>query len=136
MIGTRMQLFYLQLTVGLIKTTSSAMDYESLTSKSFNFQVSVSDGASSDLQAIVIDIINVNEAPSFSQTAYTLSASEGAVSLSIFPQIVQFSLFSFKYHYRKLITMRIRFRFVWGCVCARVLVRAFVSANVQECVYM
>jgi len=83
MTGTRMQLFYLQLAAGLIKTTSSAMDYESLTSKSFNFQVSVSDGASSDLQAIVIDIINVNEAPSFSQTAYTLSASEGAVSLSI-----------------------------------------------------
>ena len=59
------------------------MDYESLTSKSFNFQVAVSDGASSDLQAIVIDIINVNEAPSFSQTAYALSASEGAVSLSV-----------------------------------------------------
>jgi len=123
MTGTRMQLFYLQLAAGLIKTTSSAMDYESLTSKSFNFQVSVSDGASSDLQAIVIDIINVNEAPSFSQTAYTLSASEGAVSLSIFPQTVQFSLFSFKYHYRKLITMRIQFGFVWGCVCARACVR-------------
>jgi len=75
-----MKLYHLQLTAGLIKTTSSAMDYESLTSTSFNFQVAVSDGASSDLQAIVIDVINVNEAPSFSQTAYTLSASEGAVS--------------------------------------------------------
>ena len=64
------------------------MDYESLTSTSFNFQVSVSDGASSDLQAIVIDIINVNEAPSFSQTAYALSASEGAVSVYILHSVV------------------------------------------------
>jgi len=65
------------------------MDYESLTSTSFNFQVAVSDGASSDLQAIVIDVINVNEAPSFSQTAYTLSATEGAVSTLTICRVVQ-----------------------------------------------
>jgi len=72
------------------------MDYETLTSKSFNFQVSVSDGASFDLQAIVIDIINVNEAPSFRQTAYALSASEGAVSSSIFSSIDKITVIIFK----------------------------------------
>ncbi|XP_052781618.1 cadherin-related family member 2-like [Mya arenaria] len=69
--------FQIDPSTGLISTTTSAINYEALTPPSFTFTVTVDDGSASDTQALVIDIINVNEAPSFSQTSYSLSTSEG-----------------------------------------------------------
>jgi len=67
---------------GLI-TTSAGINYESIPSTSFTFLVTVSDGTATDMQPITIDVINVNEAPAFSQMSYSLSTTEGAVSQSV-----------------------------------------------------
>ena len=65
---------------GAITTVNSVLNYESLAVTTFTFSVSVADPVTSDTQNLVIDVSNVNEAPSFSQTSYSLSTSEGVVN--------------------------------------------------------
>lgn len=67
---------------GLISTSGSLLDYETLSAAgttSFTFTITVNDGTASDTVPLVIDVINVNEAPSFSQASYRISHDEGPV---------------------------------------------------------
>ncbi|XP_053376790.1 protocadherin Fat 4-like [Mercenaria mercenaria] len=78
--GTGLSYFSLD-SSGLISTAGTALDYETLAAAgttSFTFVISVSDGTASDTEPLVIDIINVNEAPQFPQSSYSLSTTEGA----------------------------------------------------------
>ena len=40
----------------------------------------MSDGTDTDTQDLIVTIVDVNEAPSFSPLAYSITADEGAVS--------------------------------------------------------
>lgn len=64
---------------GLISTSGTILNYETLAaagSTTFTLTISVSDGTASDTDPLVIDITNVNEAPAFPQSSYSLSKEE------------------------------------------------------------
>lgn len=86
--------FLLNSTSGEITTTtSSVINYEYLLSAgstSFNCTVSCSDGRVADTADVVLDVTNVNEAPTFSQNAWSISANEGAGGTVI--QVTPFSV--------------------------------------------
>ncbi|XP_053376789.1 cadherin-23-like [Mercenaria mercenaria] len=78
--GTGLSYFSLD-SGGIISTAGTVLDYETLAAAgttSFTFTISVNDGTASDTEPLVIDIINVNEAPQFPQSSYSLSTTEGA----------------------------------------------------------
>ncbi|KAL3856367.1 hypothetical protein ACJMK2_011135 [Sinanodonta woodiana] len=74
--GTGMNYFSINTSTGVVSTASNSIDYETVPSKSYNFTVTVSDGTDTDTKTLQIDLSNVNEAPSFAQTLYSISASE------------------------------------------------------------
>ena len=75
------KLTFFQFIDGIISTsTTNNINYEGLTSMSFNLSVTVSDGTDTDTQDLIVTIVDVNEAPSFSPLAYSITADEGAVS--------------------------------------------------------
>ncbi|XP_069106958.1 serine-rich adhesin for platelets-like [Argopecten irradians] len=63
---------------GLI-TTALSIDYESMSDRYFTITVTVSDGQATDVQSLYVIIENVNEAPGFSGTTYSLSVNEEQV---------------------------------------------------------
>ena len=81
-------MFYSNLSAGEISTSSTSnFNYETLFAAgttSFVFSVTCSDGQDSDTKSVNLEIINVNEAPYFGQTAYSISADEGVVCTSMF----------------------------------------------------
>ncbi|XP_052762071.1 cadherin EGF LAG seven-pass G-type receptor 2-like [Mya arenaria] len=58
-------------------TTSALIDYETIAATSFDLSVTVADPVTSDAAALTVIIANENEAPSFGQASYSLSADEG-----------------------------------------------------------
>ncbi|XP_033727272.1 protocadherin-like wing polarity protein stan [Pecten maximus] len=71
--------FSFDTSTGLLSTSSATVvDYESLTSKSFTADISVTDGAATDTYAtFTIDVIDINEAPAFGTTIYYVTGNEG-----------------------------------------------------------
>lgn len=72
--------FFLCLKAGEV-TTSGAINYETIGTTTFVFDVTVSDPVVSDTKTMTIEIIDENEAPTFSQSSYSLSTTEGTVWL-------------------------------------------------------
>uniref|UniRef100_K1PI11 Protocadherin Fat 1 n=1 Tax=Magallana gigas TaxID=29159 RepID=K1PI11_MAGGI len=68
---------------GNVKTTSTPIDYETITPKKFYVTAYVSDGQASASGTLTIDVCNVNEAPSFSKTTYSVTGNEGAAGVTI-----------------------------------------------------
>nr|XP_034303261.1 protocadherin Fat 1-like isoform X2 [Crassostrea gigas] len=68
---------------GNVKTTSTPIDYEIITPKIFYVTAYVSDGQASASGTLTIDVSNVNEAPSFSKTTYSVTGIEGAAGVTI-----------------------------------------------------
>lgn len=64
-----------------MKATSTPINYETITPKTFYVTAYVSDGQASASGTLTIDVSNVNEAPSFSKTTYSVTGNEGAVSI-------------------------------------------------------
>ncbi|OWF49309.1 Protocadherin-like wing polarity protein stan [Mizuhopecten yessoensis] len=63
---------------GLLRTSSATqIDYEALTAKSFTVSISVTDGQATDTQSVSVAVVDINEAPAFSLTAYYVSGNEG-----------------------------------------------------------
>ncbi|XP_060585336.1 cadherin-23-like [Ruditapes philippinarum] len=73
--GTGLTYFSISST-GLVSILT-AIDYETIGTTTFPFDVTVSDPVTSDTKTLTIEVINENEEPSFSQTSYTISTSEG-----------------------------------------------------------
>ncbi|XP_052770777.1 cadherin EGF LAG seven-pass G-type receptor 2-like [Mya arenaria] len=69
-------LFRIDSTTGEI-TVSAVINYETLTSTSFTCVVTCSDGQATDTATLNLDITDVNEAPTFTQNAYSIYADEG-----------------------------------------------------------
>lgn len=67
-----------------VYTSNTQIDYESLSRTSYLITASVSDGTSTVSKSFTIKIDNVNEAPSFQTTVYTVTADEGPVSFVSF----------------------------------------------------
>lgn len=67
-----------------VYTSNTQIDYESLSRTSYLITASINDGTSTVSQSFTIEIDNVNEAPSFQTTVYTVTANEGPVSLVSF----------------------------------------------------
>ncbi|KAL3853855.1 hypothetical protein ACJMK2_013154, partial [Sinanodonta woodiana] len=61
---------------GLVITSGTVLNFETLSSTSFNFTVTVSDGWSDNTKILSIDVTNVNEAPTFNQANYAIIANE------------------------------------------------------------
>ncbi|KAK3589768.1 hypothetical protein CHS0354_021098 [Potamilus streckersoni] len=76
--GTGMSYFAINSSSGLVSTSGTVLNFETLNSTSFNFSVTVSDGWSSNTKILSIDVTNVNEAPTFNQALYTISANEAS----------------------------------------------------------
>jgi len=72
-------IYVLWLTAGEI-TTSSQINYETLPATTFTLDVTVADPVTFDRETLIINVADVNEAPSFLQSSYSLSANEGSVS--------------------------------------------------------
>jgi hypothetical protein len=68
---------------GVIET-SAAMDYDVMTSSSFTFTVYVTDSKDTATATLTINVININEAPSFGHTSYSVNGDEGTVM--VFPE--------------------------------------------------
>lgn len=68
---------------GIVKTTSTPINYETITPKTFYVTAYVSDGQASASGTLTIDVSNVNEAPSFSKTTYSVTGNEGAAGATI-----------------------------------------------------
>ena len=66
-------------------TTSTPINYETISPKTFYLTAYVSDGQASASGTLTIDVSNVNEAPSFSKSYYSITGNEGAVSISQTP---------------------------------------------------
>jgi hypothetical protein len=60
---------------------SGSINFEALTTTSFVLSITVTDTVASSTKNLTIEIANENEAPSFTQSSYILSANEGAVTL-------------------------------------------------------
>jgi hypothetical protein len=73
--------FYVFDLAGLVSILT-AIDYETIGTTTFALDVTVSDPVTSDTKTLTIEVINENEAPSFSQTSYTISTTEGDVCFS------------------------------------------------------
>lgn len=74
---------FVSVLAGLISTsTVSNIDYDTLsaTFTSCTLAITVSDNYGSDTDTLTINIANVNEAPVFAKTLYTLSGNESGVS--------------------------------------------------------
>lgn len=67
-----------------VYTSNTQIDYESLSRTSYLITASVNDGTSTVSKSFTIEIDNVNEAPSFQTTVYTVTANEGPVSFVSF----------------------------------------------------
>ncbi|KAL4229501.1 hypothetical protein ACF0H5_012541 [Mactra antiquata] len=67
--------FFIDGSSGLVSVITSP-DFESLATTTFVFNVTVTDPVTSDSGLMTIQVTNVNEAPSFSQAAYSLSTTE------------------------------------------------------------
>ncbi|XP_033726682.1 protocadherin Fat 4-like [Pecten maximus] len=64
-------------------SSATVVDYESLTSKSFTADISVTDGAATDTYStFTIDVIDINEAPAFGTTIYYVTGNEGSAGES------------------------------------------------------
>lgn len=72
---------FLFLPAGNVKTTSTPIDFETITPKTFYVTAYVSDGQASASGTLTIDVSDINEAPSFSKTTYSVTGNEGAVSI-------------------------------------------------------
>ncbi|KAK3576699.1 hypothetical protein CHS0354_024311 [Potamilus streckersoni] len=81
--GTGMNHFFINTSTGVVSTANNIIDYETAPSKSFNFTVTMTDGKDSDINTLQIGLSNVNEAPSFSQTLYSISASEAMAGTAL-----------------------------------------------------
>lgn len=68
---------------GVVKTTTTPINYETITPKTFYVTAYVSDGQASASGTLTIDVSNVNEAPSFSKTTYSVTGNEGAAGATI-----------------------------------------------------
>ena len=66
-------------------TTSTPINYETISPKTFYLTAYVSDGQASASGTLTIDVSDVNEAPSFSKSYYSITGNEGAVSISQTP---------------------------------------------------
>lgn len=67
--------FNLESSTGVIKTKAS-LDYETMASKSFTFTISVTDSKDTAVATVTITVLDVNEAPSFHQTSYSVTGDE------------------------------------------------------------
>ncbi|XP_060559152.1 protocadherin-like protein [Ruditapes philippinarum] len=79
--GTGSSYFSINSGNGRISTSGTLLDYEALVTAgttSFTFVITVNDGTASDTESLVIDVINVNEAPKFALSTYSLSTTEGS----------------------------------------------------------
>ncbi|KAL3861471.1 hypothetical protein ACJMK2_007505 [Sinanodonta woodiana] len=76
--GSGMNYFSIDGSTGLIFTSGTMLNYETLTTKTFDFTITVSDGSSTDSKILSIQVINENESPSFNQAIYSISANEAA----------------------------------------------------------
>ncbi|KAL3853881.1 hypothetical protein ACJMK2_013180, partial [Sinanodonta woodiana] len=76
--GSGMNYFAINSSTGLIRTSGTVLNFETLNSTSFNFTVTVSDGLSTNTKTFSIDVTNVNEAPTFNQANYAIIANEAA----------------------------------------------------------
>jgi hypothetical protein len=66
----------------VLKTAHNVLNYEEVTPKSATATITITDGVDTASQPLRIVIRNVNEAPYFHQTKYTLEVpEEGAVSI-------------------------------------------------------
>ncbi|KAL3855401.1 hypothetical protein ACJMK2_014612 [Sinanodonta woodiana] len=74
--GNGLNFFKIDSSSGLISTTGSVLNYETLSTKTFDLSVTVSDGTSTNTKILQIEVTNVNEAPSFSQAFYAISTNE------------------------------------------------------------
>ncbi|KAK3611794.1 hypothetical protein CHS0354_014146 [Potamilus streckersoni] len=74
--GSGLSFFGINSSSGLISTTGSVLNYEALSTRTFDLSVTVSDGTSTNTKILQIQVTNVNEAPSFSQTVYAISTNE------------------------------------------------------------
>lgn len=83
------------ITGGLISTSSSSdIDYESLSVRSFIMSVTVSDGTDQDIKELHIDVTDINEAPTLISDTFSISGNEGEVCMLNPPNLtVQASLF-------------------------------------------
>ncbi|XP_052692955.1 cadherin-23-like [Crassostrea angulata] len=71
-------LFAIDENSGLISTSSSSyIDYESLSVGSFIMSVTVSDGTGQDIKELHIDVTDINEAPTFISNTFSISGNEG-----------------------------------------------------------
>lgn len=66
-----------------VYTSNTQIDYESLARTRYTLTARVSDGTSSVSRSLQIDIEDVNEAPVFQTTVYTVTADEGPVSRAL-----------------------------------------------------
>ncbi|XP_045187476.2 cadherin-23-like [Mercenaria mercenaria] len=67
-------------------TSTGALNFETLASlgtTTFVFDVTVADPVTSDTESLTVEIVNENEAPSFSQSSYTISTTEGTAGTVI-----------------------------------------------------
>lgn len=69
------------LLAGKISTSGSVINFENLNQDTFSCDVTCTDGTANDVKILTIVIRDVNEAPDFIQTAYSITADEGAVNL-------------------------------------------------------
>ncbi|KAL3853880.1 hypothetical protein ACJMK2_013179 [Sinanodonta woodiana] len=74
--GSGMNYFAINSSSGLVITSGTVLNFETLSSTSFNFTVTVSDGWSNNTKILSIDVTNVNEAPTFNQENYAIIANE------------------------------------------------------------
>lgn len=70
----------LPIVAGVIKT-STALDYDTMASSSFKFTVHVTDSKDTATATLTINVININEAPSFGHTSYSVNGDEGTVRI-------------------------------------------------------
>lgn len=71
---------YLYFPAGIIKTKAN-LDYDTMGSTSFRFTISVTDSKDTASATITVNVININEAPSFDHTSYSVSGDEDVVRL-------------------------------------------------------
>lgn len=67
------------ISAGIVKTSSTNIDYETIGTTSFLLTAYVSDGKASASGTLTISITNQNEAPKFLLSTYTLTGNEGSV---------------------------------------------------------
>ncbi|XP_063407101.1 protocadherin Fat 3-like [Mytilus trossulus] len=81
--STASNYFSIDSSTGLVSTsTTTNIDYDTMSFSSCTAEVTVSDGSASDTKTLTINIANVFEAPSFAKTIYTLSGPEAAAGTS------------------------------------------------------